>query len=93
MKLTMTNQINSDLIIRMSVPLYYLMRCYEEQYQQLQQNLINEQTNAMVAQRLVSVFGELTTGVQFNAERVDMLKFQDNFNKFIVNVQGFLAAE
>lgn len=90
MNLIVTHQINSDLISRTSIPLYYLIRCYQEQYQQLVQSLISEQADPTIAQRLAAAFNELSTDITFNSERVHMLKFQDNFDKFIINVQGFL---
>ncbi|OXU22639.1 hypothetical protein TSAR_013645 [Trichomalopsis sarcophagae] len=93
MNLIITHQINADLISKTSVPLYYLICCYQEQYQQLVQTLISEQADAATAQRLAAAFNELTANVDLNTQRVNRLRFRDNFDKFIVNVQGFLMVK
>lgn len=79
-----------DLIASVSIPLYYLICCYQEQYQQLVQNILSIQTDQQVAQRLANAFTELTKHVELNTERLHKMKFKDNFDKFIINVQGFL---
>lgn len=93
MNLIITHQINSDLVSNTSIPLYYLICCYQEQYQQLVQTMISEQADASTAQRLAAAFNELTANVALNTERVHRLKFRDNFDKFIINVQGFLMVK
>lgn len=93
MNLIITHQINADLVSKTSVPLYYLICCYQEQYQQLVQTLISEQADAATAQRLAAAFNELTANVDLNTQRVNRLRFRDNFDKFIVNVQGFLMVK
>lgn len=93
MNLIITHQINSDLVSYTSIPLYYLICCYQEQYQQLVQTMISEQADAATAQRLAAAFNELTANVVLNTERVHRLKFRDNFDKFIINVQGFLMVK
>ena len=93
MNLILSHQINSDLISHTSIPLYYLICCYQEQYQQLVQTLVNLQTDSQVAERLAAAFTELTSNIELNTERVQRLRFRDNFDKFIVNVQGFLMVK
>lgn len=88
--LILSHQMDSDLITSASIPLYYLICCYQEQYQQLVQNILSTQTDQQVAQRLASAFTALTADVELNTERTQKVKFKDNFDKFIINVQGFL---
>lgn len=83
---------DSDLITNASIPLYYLICCYQEQYQQLVQNILSTQTD-QVAQRLANAFTALTANVELNTERIQKVKFKDNFDKFIINVQGFLMVK
>ena len=93
MNLTLSHQTNSDLIHHAGIPLYYLICCYQEQYQQLVQNLLASQTDSQVAERLAVAFTALTSNIELNTERVHRLMFRDNFDKFIVNVQGFLMVK
>lgn len=93
MNLILTHQINSDLIPNASVPLYHLICCYQDQYQQLVQNLISEQPSQYTSERLATAFNTLAANVAFTNERVHMFKFRDNFDKFIVDVQGFLMVK
>jgi len=87
---------DSDLISNASTPLYYLIYCYREQYQQLVQNIVSTQTDPQVAQRLANAFTTLTANIDFNVDfnnRPQKLKFKGNFDKFVVNVQGFLMVK
>lgn len=81
---------DSDLITNASIPLYYLICCYQEQYRQIVQNILSTQTDQQIAQRLANAFTALTANVELNTERPQKVKFKDNFDKFIINVQGFL---
>ncbi|XP_046738110.1 exportin-4-like isoform X2 [Diprion similis] len=93
MNLILSHQINSDLISSTSIPLYYLICCYQEQYQQLVQSFLAAQTDPRIAERLTAAFVQLTASIQLDTERPQRLKFRDNFDKFIVNVQGFLMVK
>lgn len=97
MSLILSHQMDSDLISNASTPLYYLINCYQEQYQQLIQNIISTQTDPEIAQKLANAFTALTEDVDFDNvdlnNRPQKLKFKDNFDKFVVNVQGFLMVK
>lgn len=86
---------DSDLISNASTPLYCLICCYREQYQQLIQNIVSTQTDPQVAQRLANAFSTLTAHVDFDVDlnNRQRLKFKGNFDKFVVNVQGFLMVK
>ncbi|XP_011647101.1 exportin-4-like isoform X1 [Pogonomyrmex barbatus] len=91
--LILSHQMDSDLIPSASMPLYYLICCYQDQYQQLVQSIVSTQTDPQIAQRLANAFTTLTANIELNAERDQRIKFKDNFEKFIVNVQGFLMVK
>ncbi|KAL7287451.1 hypothetical protein TKK_0018556 [Trichogramma kaykai] len=93
MNLIIHHQINSDLITHISIPFYYLICCYQDKYQQIVQTLISKQADATTAQRLATAFNELTENIGLDVGRTHRLKFRDNFDKFIVNVQGFLIVK
>ena len=93
MSLIIHHQINSDLVTQTSIPLYYLICCYQEQYQQLVQTLIADQPDPATAQRLAAAFNELTENVVLDTKRIQRFRFCDNFDTFIVNVQGFLIVK
>ncbi|XP_054273696.1 exportin-4-like [Macrosteles quadrilineatus] len=90
MDLILSHQINSD---QAGPALFILICCYQEDYQEIVQNLINSQTDSETAQRLAAAFTELTTNVTLNTERPQKMRFRDNFDKFIVNVHGFLLVK
>lgn len=83
---------DSDLLSNAAVPLYYLICCYQEQYQQLIQNIVSTQTDPQIAERLANAFTALTANINLDLDlnRIQKMKFKDNFDKFVVNVQGFL---
>ncbi|XP_018372809.1 PREDICTED: exportin-4-like [Trachymyrmex cornetzi] len=94
--LILSHQMDSDLITQASLPLYNLICCYQEQYQQLIQNIVSTQTDLQVAQRLANAFTALTANVDVNIDlndRPQRLRFEENFEKFVVNVQGFLMVK
>ncbi|KAK5650842.1 hypothetical protein RI129_001871 [Pyrocoelia pectoralis] len=93
MNLTLSHEINSDMITCASVCIYTLICCYSDQYQTLVEGLINSQTDPLVADRLATAFTQLTNNIQLNCERQPKLKFRDNFDKFIANVHGFLLVK
>lgn len=91
--LTLSHQINSDVLSTVSTCLYALICCYHEQYKMYVQNLIQSQTDPLVAGRLMSAFSNLMQNIVLNCKRQPMLKFRENFEKFIVNVHGFLLTK
>ncbi|KAL1506178.1 hypothetical protein ABEB36_005586 [Hypothenemus hampei] len=93
MDLVLRHQINSDMISSSSTTIYTLICCYQEEYQALVQNLIQNQSDSLVAERLTAAFNNLMFNVQFTCERHAKLRFRDNFDKFIANVHGFLLVK
>lgn len=91
--LTLSHQINSDVITIASTTVYSLICCYPDEYQGLVQNLIQMQSDTLVAERLAAAFNQLTLNIPLNCERLPKLKFRDNFDKFIANVHGFLLVK
>ncbi|CAH1119298.1 unnamed protein product [Phaedon cochleariae] len=90
MDLTLSHQINSDLISTASTSIYALMCCFQEDYKMLVQSLIQNQPDPMTAERLAAAFNNLVSNVDMTCDRLPKLKFRDNFDKFVVNVHGFL---
>jgi hypothetical protein len=46
-----------------------------------------------VASRLAQAFTKLTTNVILNTDRQQKARFRENFEKFIVDVHGFLLVK
>lgn len=65
----------------------------QAEYQELVQTLLHSQTDATTGQRLAESFTQLTTNVELTADRINRIKFRDNFEKFIANVRGFLLVK
>jgi len=89
--LILSQNINSELVPHSSATLYVLICLYQDTYHQLVQIIIETQaqdeSNKM---RLMEAFNQLTLNIPLTAERVHRIRFRDNFDKFIVNVRGFL---
>jgi len=88
--LILSQQINSDLIPHSSATLYVLICLYQETYSQLVDMLLQAQEDPSNRQRLLDSFTALTQNIPLTAERIHRIRFRDNFDKFIVNVRGFL---
>lgn len=88
--LILSHQINSDMLNTASTTLFALICCYSDQYQNYVQNLIHGQSDTRVAERLANAFTELTANIELKPERQWKLKFRDSFDKFIIDVHGFL---
>ncbi|XP_021938443.1 exportin-4-like, partial [Zootermopsis nevadensis] len=93
MNLMLSRQINSDVLPNTSSALFVLICCYQADYQHLVQGLLDSQQDQLVAERLAKAFTELTSNITLNTERQNRIKFRDNFEKFIVNVHGFLLVK
>ena len=55
--------------------------------------LIASQADPVNKQRLTDAFNELTSNLPLTADRLNRIRFRDNFEKFIVNVRGFLLVK
>ena len=96
MDLILSQKINSDLLANASSTLYVLICCYPETYKELVNYLIEAQgdtDNGENKRRLNEAFGDLTKDIPLTSERVNRMKFRDNFEKFAVNVRGFLLVK
>eukprot|EP00094_Tigriopus_californicus_P000138 TCALIF_00134-PA protein Name:"Similar to xpo4 Exportin-4 (Xenopus laevis)" AED:0.05 eAED:0.05 QI:354/0.88/0.9/1/1/1/10/107/1127 len=93
MDLILSQNINSDLIPHSSSTLYVLICCYQNTYHELVHFLINAQEDLQNRDRLAAAFRDLTENIPFTAERINRIRFRDNFDKFIVQVRGFLLVK
>ena len=96
MDLILSQKINSDLLANASSTLYVLICCYPDTYKELVHYLIESQGNADNGEnqrRLKEAFEELTKDLPLTSDRVNRIKFRDNFEKFAVNVRGFLLVK
>jgi len=87
--LILSHQINSDILPNSSATLYVLICLYRETYEQLVQILVQSQDDSN-KERLALAFTRLTMDTPLTAERIHRIRFRDAFDKFIVNVRGFL---
>ena len=66
---------------------------FQDTYHELVEYLINAQTDPNNKQRLTEAVNDLTKNVPLSGERINRIRFRDNFDKFIVNVRGFLLVK
>ena len=65
----------------------------QDTYQEMVQYLVSSQTDPNNKARLVEAFHELTKDIPLTGERVYRMKFRESFDKFVVNVRGFLLVK
>ena len=65
----------------------------QDSYKELVDYLIAAQQDPENKNRLTAAFTDLTKDLPLTSERSNRLKFKDNFDKFIVNVRGFLLVK
>ncbi|XP_063234006.1 exportin-4-like [Bacillus rossius redtenbacheri] len=90
MDLILSHQIKSDHFSAASAALYTLICCFQTDYQQLVQGLLDSREDPGVSQRLAAAFTDLTAGVALNANARQRDKFRENFDKFVVAIRSFL---
>ncbi|KAK1126040.1 hypothetical protein K0M31_005568 [Melipona bicolor] len=94
----LTHQVDSNFISNVCISLYYLIRCYPDEYDQIVQNILSSQSDQQVVQRLADAFTKLKNkfnpneNINFHWKDVytDKKRFRNYFDEFISNVQGFL---
>ncbi|XP_076041566.1 exportin-4-like isoform X2 [Oratosquilla oratoria] len=91
--LILSQQINSDLLQAASASLYTLICCYQVEYQELVESLLQSQGDPTTSQRLAEAFTQLTANIELTADRINRIKFRDSFEKFIAKVRGFLLVK
>ena len=62
----------------------------QDTYHELVKYLIESQTDPGNRQRLMEAFRKLTLELPMSAERIYRIRFRENFEKFVVEVRGFL---
>ena len=62
----------------------------QDTYEELVKYLIESQTDPGNRQRLMEAFRKLTVELPMSAERIYRIRFRENFEKFVVEVRGFL---
>ena len=65
----------------------------QDSYRELVDYLIAAQQDQDNKDRLTVAFTDLTRDLPLTSERSNKIKFKDNFDKFIVNVRGFLLVK
>ena len=63
---------------------------FQDTYRELVNYLVDSQTDPTNKQRLMEAFRKLTEELPMSAERIYRIKFRENFEKFVVEVRGFL---
>lgn len=90
MDLILSQGINSELLPATGSTFYLLICVYQDTYQELVKYLIESQTDPGNRQRLMEAFRKLTVELPMSAERIYRIRFRENFEKFVVEVRGFL---
>ena len=75
--------------------MFNLLLClFQSKYEELVEKLLAQQTEAVYHQRLAEAFTELTPpNTALKLDRPGKRRFQQCFDKFLVNVRGFLCVK
>ncbi|XP_017892623.1 exportin-4-like [Ceratina calcarata] len=86
----LTQQVNSDFVDDVSLPLFNLIRCYRDEYNKIVQNILSTQTDQQIVERLANAFTKLVRDVELHANRRANVYFDVfySLNEFICNVRG-----
>jgi hypothetical protein len=66
---------------------------FQDTYAELIRFLVDSQTDPVNRQRLVDAFDELNRNMPMTGERANRIKFREIFEKYIVEVRGFLLVK
>lgn len=55
--------------------------------------LINNQTDTLIVDRLRNAFTSLTSAIEFNGQHSMKCQFKNNFDAFTTNIRGFLLVK
>ncbi|KAG8194645.1 hypothetical protein JTE90_003118 [Oedothorax gibbosus] len=78
--------LDADLIQSASGTLYTLVCCFQTKYKDLVQELIDNQSDPVTAQRLLTSFTNLSSSMTLSLDRHSRIKFREDFEKFITEV-------
>lgn len=76
-----------------SSALFSLICCYQDQFQEVVQELLHKQTSKENQDRLYLAVQNLMDGTQFADDRTSRLKFREKFENFLVEVRSFLLVK
>ncbi|KAJ8315064.1 hypothetical protein KUTeg_007214 [Tegillarca granosa] len=83
---------NMDLLETASTSLFCLICCHQEQYKHLVNELLQNQVEPSIKERLLEAFNNLTpASLNMTINRQSKIAFMQNFDQFLINVRGFLC--
>ncbi|XP_076760999.1 exportin-4 [Xylocopa sonorina] len=93
----LTEQVGSDFISNVGIPICYLIHCYRDEYNRIVQNILSTQSDQHTVQRLTNAFAKLIQDIHShdikNSVHIVNRVFTVSFDEFISNVQGFLMVK
>lgn len=93
MDMILCRQVNSDVLVNTGRALFVLICCYQDEYRRIVDGWINAQPNLGVKQRLASAFNDLTSQLSLNTDCRQKARFKEAFDKFVIDVHGFLLVK
>lgn len=66
---------------------------FQAKYKELVQELIDNQSDPVTAQRLLASFNNLSSSMTLSLDRHSRIKFREDFEKFITEVRGYLCVK
>ncbi|VDI81588.1 Hypothetical predicted protein [Mytilus galloprovincialis] len=85
---------NMELLDSASSCLFCLICCYQNEYREYVNHLLEGQREPAYKQRMLEAFNKLTPPtLNMTVNRESRIKFMESFNEFMINVRGFLCVK
>ncbi|XP_066590217.1 exportin-4-like isoform X2 [Prorops nasuta] len=84
--LIVSRRINLNLLLNLDVPLYHLILCYFEQYQEIVHDSFINQNDPLVTLRLRITFMELASNLEPSKQNLQLKVFKKNYEVFIGHI-------
>ncbi|XP_053997793.1 exportin-4-like [Hylaeus anthracinus] len=90
MTVSLSHQIEPDFIFIAGMAFYNLLCCYQEEYQQLVQNILSAQSDQKIVQTLADTCTKLTENIRLDTNAMSRNEFVNRYYQFITIVQGLV---
>jgi len=82
-----------DLLDAASDALFGIICSEQKTYRVMVEQLIQQQTDSVLQNRLISAFNKLMVNITFSLDRKSMEKFRESMQEFLTSVKSFLLTK
>jgi hypothetical protein len=92
-KLKNFSDFSVDLLDAASDALFGIICSEQKTYRVMVEQLIQQQTDSVLQNRLISAFNKLMVNITFSLDRKSMEKFRESMQEFLTSVKSFLLTK